>query len=134
MQVLLSIKPEFVERIFTGEKQFEYRKAIFRRSDVERVIIYSTLPEGKVVGEFSIDKILTDTPQMIWKKTSNKSGINKEFFDEYFDGRSEAHAIKIGNVRKYSNPFRLVDMKEKVSAPQSFMYLPCELLPELVFE
>ncbi|WP_140312775.1 ASCH domain-containing protein, partial [Vibrio parahaemolyticus] len=119
MQVLLSIKPEFVERIFAGEKKFEYRKAIFRRSDVEKVIIYSTLPEGKVVGEFSIDKILTDTPQVIWKKTQTKSGINKEFFDEYFSGRSEAHAIKIGNVKKYNNPFKLDDMKEKVSAPQS---------------
>ncbi|EGQ8705414.1 ASCH domain-containing protein [Vibrio parahaemolyticus] len=134
MQVLLSIKPEFVERIFAGEKKFEYRKAIFRRSDVEKVIIYSTLPEGKVVGEFSIDKILTDTPQVIWKKTQNKSGINKEFFDEYFSGRSEAHAIKIGNVKKYNNPFKLDDMKEKVSAPQSFKYLPFDLLPELAFE
>ncbi|EGQ9919642.1 ASCH domain-containing protein [Vibrio parahaemolyticus] len=134
MHVLLSIKPEFVERIFAGEKKFEYRKAIFRRSGVEKVIIYSTLPEGKVVGEFSIDKILTDTPQKIWSQTQTKSGINKEFFDDYFDGRTEAHAIKIGNVRKYINPFKLADMKEKVSAPQSFKYLSCELLPDLAFE
>lgn len=134
MQVLLSIKPEFVERIFAGEKLFEYRKAIFRRAGVEKVIIYSTLPEGKVVGEFSIDKILTDTPQMIWKKTRTKSGINKKFFDEYFDGRTEAHAIQIGNVRKYNSPFKLDDMKEKVSAPQSFKYLSCDLMPELAFE
>lgn len=134
MQVLLSIKPEFVERIFAGEKRFEYRKAIFRRSDVEKVIIYSTLPEGKIVGEFFIDHILTDTPQAIWKKTKTKSGINKEFFDQYFDGKSEAHAIKIGNVRKYDIPFKLDEMKSKVSAPQSFMYLPHDLLPEFAFE
>ena len=30
MKVLLSIKPEFVEKIFSGEKRFEYRKNIFK--------------------------------------------------------------------------------------------------------
>lgn len=134
MQVLLSIKPEFVERIFTGEKKFEYRKAIFRRSDVEKVIIYSTLPEGKVVGEFCIDRILTDTPQEIWNQTQTRSGINKKFFDDYFDGKSEAHAIKIGNVKKYETPFRLDKMKKKVFAPQSFMYLSRDHFPEFAFE
>lgn len=134
MQVLLSIKPEFVERIFAGEKKFEYRKAIFRRSGVEKVIIYSTLPEGRIVGEFSIDKILTDTPQAIWKKTQTKSGIKKEFFEQYFNGKSEAHAIKIGNVVKYENPFKLDKMKTKITAPQSFRYLSHEHFPEFAFK
>ncbi|MFA0630605.1 ASCH domain-containing protein [Vibrio sp. 10N.222.49.A3] len=134
MQVLLSIKPEFVKRIFAGEKLFEYRKAIFRRAGVEKVIIYSTLPEGKIVGEFSIEKILTDSPEAIWDKTQTKSGINKEFFDQYFNGKSEAHAIKIGNVRKYDNPFKLDMMKTKVTAPQSFMYLSHDHFPEFAFE
>ncbi|ASF99817.1 hypothetical protein CEG15_06460 [Vibrio anguillarum] len=134
MQVLLSIKPEFVERIFTGEKKFEYRKAIFRRNDVEKVIIYSTLPEGKIVGEFYIDRILTDTPQEIWNQTQTKSGINKQFFDEYFDGRSEAYAIKIGTVKRYDNPFRLDKMRTKVFAPQSFRYLSRDHFPEFASE
>ncbi|PSU89813.1 hypothetical protein C0W42_08435 [Photobacterium kishitanii] len=134
MQVLLSIKPEFVERIFAGEKLFEYRKAIFRRSGVDKVIIYSTLPEGKVVGEFSIDHILSDTPQEIWRKTKSYSGINKDFFENYFSGKTEAHAIKIGNVKKYKSPFKLDKMKKKVTAPQSFMYLSKDYFPEFAFD
>lgn len=31
MKVLLSIKPEFVEKIFAGEKKFEYRRTIFKK-------------------------------------------------------------------------------------------------------
>ena len=31
MKVLLSIKPEFVEKIFSGEKRFEYRKFAFKK-------------------------------------------------------------------------------------------------------
>ena len=41
MKVLLSIKPEFVQEIFTGKKKYEYRKAIFTRS-VDKVVVYST--------------------------------------------------------------------------------------------
>ena len=38
MKVLLSIKPEFVQEIFTGKKKYEYRKAIFTRS-VDKVVV-----------------------------------------------------------------------------------------------
>ena len=43
MKVLLSIKPEFVEAIFSGEKLYEYRKAIFKKN-VTTVVIYATKP------------------------------------------------------------------------------------------
>ena len=60
MKVLLSIKPEFVQEIFTGKKKYEYRKAIFTRS-VDKVVVYSTKPVGMIVGEFTVENILNDT-------------------------------------------------------------------------
>lgn len=33
MKVLLSIKPEFAERIFNGSKKYEFRKVIFKNPD-----------------------------------------------------------------------------------------------------
>ena len=56
MRVLLSIKPEFVEKIFSGEKLYEYRKAMFKNVNVSSVVIYSTMPVGKIVGEFKFKK------------------------------------------------------------------------------
>ena len=134
MHVLLSIKPEFVEKIFSGEKKFEYRKVIFRRSGITKVIIYSTLPEGKIVGEFSIDRIIKGVPRDIWKKTKNDSGIKKDFFKQYFNGRPEGYAIKISDVKKYERPFKLNEIKIKVTAPQSFMYLSNEHIKEFKME
>ena len=32
MKILLSIKPEFAERIFDGSKKYEFRKVIFRKT------------------------------------------------------------------------------------------------------
>ncbi len=129
MNILLSIKPEFVERIFSGEKKFEYRKSIFKRNDVERVVIYSTLPEGKVVGEFSIKTVHNSSPKMIWRKTRVHSGVNKQFYDLYFNGRDSAYAIEIGEVVKYDRPLDLSELEGGLSAPQSFTYLHNDSLP-----
>jgi predicted transcriptional regulator len=45
MNVLLSIKPRYVEAILKGDKRYEFRKNIFRNKDVENLgIIKEVLP------------------------------------------------------------------------------------------
>ena len=83
MNVILSIKPEFVEKIFSGEKQYEYRKILFKQK-VDTVYIYASRPISKIVGEFKIDEILCDTPENIWKETKRQSGVTRNFFDKYY--------------------------------------------------
>lgn len=128
MKVLLSIKPEFVERIFSREKRYEYRKSIFKRTDIDTVVIYSTMPEGKIVGEFSFKQILNDSPDNVWKLTKQYSGVNKKFYDGYFDQRDNAYAIEIANVVKYDDPIALNQLARKIQPPQSFRYLTNECL------
>lgn len=128
MKILLSIKPEFVEKIFSGEKKFEFRKAIFQNKAVDSVVVYSTMPEGRIIGEFSIEEVITDEPAKIWSMTKKNAGITKDFFDKYFDGRCSANAIKIGTVTKYNTPIDPFDIWENFVAPQSFKYLHTEIL------
>ncbi|EMG9341603.1 TPA: ASCH domain-containing protein [Proteus mirabilis] len=128
MKVLLSIKPEFVSKILEGSKRYEFRKGIFKNESVTSVVIYSTLPVGRVVGEFYIKRVLQDKPHSIWEKTSSHSGISKHFFDQYFQERCTAYAIEIGEVIKYDDPISLKKFSEivgkKITAPQSYCYLP----------
>ncbi|HIF9058709.1 ASCH domain-containing protein [Photobacterium damselae] len=125
MKVLLSIKPEFVEKIFSGEKLFEYRKAVFKRPEVRSVVIYSTMPEGKIVGEFAIGEILAKHPKELWEETKAVSGINQKFFDEYFSDREVAYAIQIKDLRRYPEPINPYEKERGFKAPQSFKYLDC---------
>lgn len=120
--VLLSIKPKFAHKIFEGTKKFEYRKQVFKDISVKKVIVYSSSPEQKVIGEFEIETILGDTPDKIWKQTRLHAGISREFYDEYFRGRDKAYAIKISTARKYRKPRTLADYGLR-SAPQSFAYV-----------
>ncbi|MBB1479680.1 ASCH domain-containing protein [Pseudoalteromonas sp. SG41-2] len=123
MKALLSIKPEFVSKIFTGEKIFEYRKAVFKRPMVKTVVIYSTMPVGKIVGEFEIEEIIELPPQDLWYKTSERSGISKEFFDRYFIEKNTAFAIKIKNFIRYEHPVDPYLTYSNFKAPQSFKYI-----------
>lgn len=123
MKVLLSIKPEYAEKILQGKKKYEFRKAIFKNPNVKTVVIYATMPVGKVVGEFDFDEVLSDSPSAIWSETRNFSGISKSFFNSYFSGRKTAHAIKVREVRRYENPFPLKNLIPNGSAPQSYRYL-----------
>ena len=120
--VLLSIKPEFAHKIFEGSKKFEFRKQVFKDTSVKKVIVYSSSPEQKVIGEFEIETILSDTPNNIWIQTKLYSGISQKFYDEYFKGRDNAYAIKVASTKKYRKEKSLADYNVQ-SAPQSFAYV-----------
>lgn len=119
--ILLSINPCHVENILNGTKKYEFRKKACKRH-VDKVFIYSTMPIMKVVGEAEVEDILIDNPEVIWKKTKKKSGIDKAFFDIYYENRDQAVAYKLKNVIKYGTP---KDLKEYgiACAPQSFQYI-----------
>src|SRR5689334_12915249 len=123
MRVLLSIKPVHVENILSGVKTFEFRRKLFTRRDVKTVLIYCTRPVGRLVGEFDIAEILKDHPDRLWLRTRSGSGISKEYFDGYFCGRTEAYALKIGEVRPFASYVDPADLVENFSPPQSFMYV-----------
>lgn len=122
MKVLLSIKPQYAVKIFDGTKKFEFRKSIFKNSNINMVVVYASSPMQKVIGEFSIDEILEESPEALWEKTKKHSGITKEFFDEYFFNREKAFAIKVREANLYQKPLDLIDFDLNF-APQSFVYL-----------
>ena len=121
MKVLMSIKPKFVKQIFEGIKLFELRKKIFRR-EVKTIIIYESSPTKKIVGEFIIDRIISDTPNKIYQKYNKYLGIDKENYFEYFKNTNIAYAIKIKKVIKYEKELTLADFNLE-RAPQSYQYI-----------
>ncbi|MBB6095618.1 putative transcriptional regulator [Povalibacter uvarum] len=123
MKVLLSIKPEYAEKILNGEKRFEFRKSIFRNERVCTVVIYATMPVGKVIGEFRVSSIIEARPSALWKRTSHAAGISEQYFKEYFAGRTRAYAIGVDQPKRYKKPIELSRLIERAVPPQSFCYV-----------
>lgn len=121
MKVLLSIKPEFADRIFSGEKRFEYRKATFKQF-VSTVVVYATQPVGMIVGEFDVGKVLQGAPAEIWEATKEQAGITKDFFWNYFSGHTKGYAIEVKKPRRYNAAINPSEAGPFI-APQSFRYI-----------
>ena len=123
MKVLMSIKPEFVDRIFSGEKSYEFRRVLYKRNDISRIVVYASSPVCRIVGEIEVASLLTDTPESLWQKTKDKAGISEQFFFAYFSGRDKANAIEVKAFHPYKEHIKLKDKYPHLVPPQSFCYV-----------
>lgn len=127
INVILSIRPNFCNMIFSGQKKYEYRKRVFTRSHVDKIYIYATKPICMIVGYFTVDKVIEDKKSYMWEKTYRDSGITKEYFDAYFKNCNTAYAIKIREVVKLDTPIDPKIVIKDFHAPQNYMYVDIDL-------
>ena len=123
MKVLMSIKPEFVDRIISGEKSYEFRRVLYKRNDISRIVVYASSPVCRIVGEIEVASLITDTPENLWQKTKDKAGISEQFFFSYFSGRDKANAIEVKAFHPYKEQVKLKDKYPSLVPPQSFCYI-----------
>ena len=119
-KIIISINPEHVNNIINGTKKYEYRTKAAKK-DVNKLIIYETMPVKMVVAEAEIVEVLALDPNALWEETKDYSGITKKFFYEYFKNRKIAYAYKLGKIKVYEEPKSLNEFGLKM-APQSFAY------------
>lgn len=120
--IVISVHPEYVKKILSGEKKYEFRRVVPKR-EVKKIVIYATFPMMKVLAIADIENILNGHPDIIWNETHKDSGVSKEFFQAYFYQRKTAFAIKLTNVRKFQNEMKLHEIDSSITPPQSFRYL-----------
>lgn len=122
MNVLLSIKPEYTEKIFSGEKKYEFRK---QRpiSIIERVLIYECAPSKNIVGWFTVRRILSGSPKGIWKICKNSGGIEKKEYFAYCNGKRVIHALEIDSIFQFEPPINPFEIRSDFRPPQNFSYL-----------
>lgn len=119
--ILMSIKPEYVDKIFSGEKKYEYRKRMCKEK-IDRIIVYSSSPIQKVVGELKIKQVLYDKKNIIWNKTNKYGGITKTKYDKYYENYDYAVAYEIEKEILYNKQKDLKDFNVK-TAPQTYVYI-----------
>lgn len=120
-RMLLSIKPEYVEKILSGKKKYEFRK-FHCRPDVDTIIIYSTSPVKRVVAEVEMVGIIEGDVAEVWQRTKDAAGITKTAYSAYYRGREIATAYQLGAVTVLDTPRDLSDYGLSY-VPQSFAYI-----------
>ena len=125
MNALLSIKPEFAEKILRHEKEYEFRKTSFSRpSEVNRVFLYASSPTQEIVGYFTIGDVEKECPEVLWRQYGSESGINEQSrFMNYFSGVDSGYAIEIQDTHRLSQPIDPQACFEDFRPPVSFQYV-----------
>ena len=118
MNLIISIKPEFVSRILSGEKKYEFRRRIYKK-EVDKIYIYQTLPDAGIFAYFTPGEIIKDTPQNLWDNFKDVSGTTEEHLLGYLHDKSEAYAIEITDLVIFDEPF----IPDGIQAPQSYKYI-----------
>ncbi len=123
--VVLSIKPQYSEKIIEGKKTIELRRRFpISAPQGTFAYIYSTSPVRAMVGRAEIVDILKLPVHDIWRQFSKRAFIKRADFNQYFGGLDEGFALKFANAQALPRPLDLTELRERFGfePPQSFLY------------
>lgn len=106
---LMSIKPKFVYRLFTGIKKYELRRYLGIKPTVGSIIVvYASYPIQSILGEFVVSEILEGKPEYVFNVLSKKRGcgIGEEDYS-YVKTAKYCLAIGVGKRIIYYKPVKL---------------------------
>lgn len=109
---LLSVHPEFADKILTGEKTVELRRRRLRLALGDALLLYSTLPCGNLVGLAWVDSVVALPTATLWHRVANCARVDRARFNAYFSGRSEGVGIFLVNPIRFRQPIPLWRMRK----------------------
>ena len=135
--LLFSLKPYYADLVFEGLKKAELRRRIASGIEGRDVFIYVSSPVKQLRGGFRVGEVWQGSPEEIWNKISacdsadrsELAGVDKQGFDNYYEGREIAYALQIMDVWEYENPVDLSKLRNRFPnfvAPQSWRYVKPE--------
>jgi len=131
VNIILPIHQKYVDKIFSGEKKYEFRR-IIPSFDIENILIYSTRPVRNIVGNAKVGKVYFRKVSSIWEATKQYAGICEQDFWDYFSGKEYGYTIELLDVLKFDN---YVDLKDfNISVPQNFIYVNNKTYKDITFK
>lgn len=124
--IMISIHPEYIQKILTGEKTIELRTRLIRVAPQTKIWIYSTLPQGAIVATAAFDAIYAMTPSDAWINYSHDLCLTPENYRKYTQTRDMVYLFKLVNIKQLCNSVSLNELRSVYSAfqpPQFFMYI-----------
>ena len=90
--MLLSIRPQYADRLFQGTKLVEIRRKFTKKWLGQRASLYASRPVSALVGEATMSAISSASPADIWAQYGSAIGCEKSEFDLYTQGCDQVHA------------------------------------------
>lgn len=124
--LLMSIKPEYMQKILTGNKTIELRRTRPKVAEGDLIIFYASSPRKAILGAATVISVVAGAPSSIWRKYKREVGITKAVYDSYYSYCNKAYGIILDSVWAYDSPISLEKIRELWDGfvpPQSYRYL-----------
>lgn len=119
--IMISLNKSLIETIVNNEKEIIFLKRLPIK-EVERVLIYSTKPIGKVIGEFDLKSMQRLSKTKAWNTYGSKSILKKQEFNKYFESSKDAKLLEISGFILYKKP-KPLERYKMIKGPSGFTYL-----------
>lgn len=126
--LIISVKPEFAEKIINGQKTIELRKSLPKKVTNESyILIYVTSPIKEIWGICKINKIVKHEPKIFWSLYGSETGVSKTQFFDYYKSNKSAFGIELKEIRNFSKySIELQKLRKafpKFKPPQTYSYI-----------
>ncbi len=125
--IIISIKPEYAQKIISGEKQVEIRRSFNAKLKGCKAAIYSSKPKQELNGFVTLDKIEKDKPENIWRKYKDKIACTEQDYLAYTKDTEQIFSIHLKNFEKYIGSIPLSQLSylldDNLRPPQSYYLL-----------
>lgn len=123
--IILSLKPNYADLVFSGLKTAELRRRISTYIENRDVFVYVSSPVMELRGGFSVGQVWSGSPEEIWSTVSDLAGVTRRTFNAYYAGQNIAFALEIVDAWEYAAPLSLATLRKRFPdfvAPQSYRY------------
>lgn len=106
--IVLAIKPKYAEKIYSGKKRWEFRKA--PPPVPSWVLLYESAPVSKITGMVYLAAKVQGLPEFVWdmvrtqKIVGGSAGITVETYREYVGKAKSVTACMTFNAERFDNP------------------------------
>ena len=133
--LLLSIKPNYADRILDGSKKVEFRRRHPRQIELgTRMLIYASSPVRALIGTAVVVEVVEASPEEAWDAYQGVGGIDHEQFNAYYEECDRAVVIRLSKPLRLARAIPLDDLRAKwpgFHPPQQFAYLNSERVREI---
>ncbi len=136
--LLISVRPKYAEKIFSGHKKVELRRVQPKHlTSGAIVLLYVSSPVKSLAGAFRVSRIVKEPVKKLWKSVQAIAGITKDEFFTYYNGIPYGVGIFFNEYILFQNPIGLDELKIKIDKfypPQGFRYARINKLEQEVIE
>jgi len=133
--ILMSIRPQYAEKIFNRTKTVELRRIKPRFiQEGDLIFVYVSAPVKSLVGAFTVSSVMKKSLLNLWNDVKDYAGVSQSEFINYFKGVETGVAIFVKDVLLLPKPIHLTELQREVKGfypPQSFRYTSIKKISNL---